>query len=172
MRYRIVVEGRTFEIEVGPAGRVWVNRRPISVDLERIDGLPLYSLLVDQRSYETHVETEEDGQCREAVSGRVYRACLQEALRPSPGIVHCHRVDGPVELSAPLPGLVVEMRVGEGQRVEEGEVVAVLESMKMHLQLRAPQPGIVRVLRAAAGQEVAQGQVLAVIGERIEEGRG
>ena len=52
----------------------------------------------------------------------------------------------------------------EGQRVEDGEVVAVLESMKMHLELRTPRLGVVRTLCAAAGQEVAQGDVLAVIG--------
>jgi biotin carboxyl carrier protein len=163
VRYQVVVEGRTFEVEVGPAGRVWVNRRPLSVDLERVDGLPLYSLLVDHRSYETHVEGEEDGECRVTVAGRPYRAYLQEEQPLSTGTVHRRQEGGPVEVSAPLPGLLVEVRVTEGQQVREGEVVAVLESMKMHLELSAPRPGVVCVLRAAAGQEVAQGEVLAVI---------
>jgi biotin carboxyl carrier protein len=142
---------------------VWVNRRPLNVDLERVDGLALYSLLVDHRSYETHVEGEEDGECRVVVAGRSYRAYLQEEQRPSAGTVHCRQEDGPVEVTAPLPGLLVEVRVAEGQRVGEGEVVVVLESMKMHLELRAPRAGVVRALPPAAGQEVAQGEVLAVI---------
>ena len=167
MRYRVVVEGRIFDIEVGPAGRVWVNRRSLSVDLGCIDGLSLYSLLVDNRSYETHVEVKDDGECRVTVvtvAGRPYRACLQGELHTSTGAVHGHQVSGPVEISAPLPGLLVEMRVVEGQRVGNGEVVAVLESMKMHMELRTPRLGVVRTLRAAAGQEVAQGDVLVVIG--------
>ena len=58
MRYRVVFEGRTFDIEVELGDRVWVNRRPFNVDLGCIDGLPLYSLLVNHRSYETHVEVQ------------------------------------------------------------------------------------------------------------------
>ena len=163
MKYQVVVEGRTFEIEVGPGGRVWVNRQPLSVDLGRIAGLPLYSLLVDHRSYETHVEVKEAGECHVVVAGRSFRTCLREEHRLSTRTVQCHREDGPVEVSAPLPGLLVEVRVTEGQRVGEGEVVAVLESMKMHLELRAPRPGVVRALRASVGQEIAQGDTLAVI---------
>ena len=164
MRYRVVIEGRIFDIEVEPAGRVWVNRRSLSVDLGCVDGLSLYSLLVDNRSYETHVEVKDDGECQVTVAGRSYRACLQGELYTSTGAVHGHQVSGPVEISAPLPGLLVEMRVVEGQRVADGEVVAVLESMKMHLELRTPRLGVVRTLCATASQEVAQGDVLAVIG--------
>ena len=163
MKYRVVVEGRVFEIEVESGGRVWVNRRPLSVDLGRIDGLPLYSLLVDNRSYEAHVDLEETGECRVVVAGRLYRPCLREDRGLSAEKAGRHRVDGPTRICAPLPGLLVEVRVKEGQRVEDGDVVAVLESMKMHMELRTSQPGVVSALRAAAGQEVAQGDVLAVI---------
>ena len=164
MRYRVVVEGHLFDIEVGPGGRVWVDRRSLSVDLGCIDGQSLYSLLVDNRSYETHVEMKDDGECQVTVAGRPYRACLRGEVHTSTRAVHGHQASGPVEISAPLPGLLVEMRVSEGQRVGNGEVVAVLESMKMHLELRTPRLGVVHTLCAAAGQEVAQGDVLAVIG--------
>ena len=170
MRYRVAIEGRTFEIEVAPGGRVWVNRRPLSVDLGRIDGLPLYSLLVNHRSYETHVEVE-GGEYRLVMAGRLYRVCFWEKQRPSTRTVHYHQGDEPVGVSAPLPGLLVEVRVAEGQRVREGEVVAVLESMKMCLELRAPRSGVVYALRAAAGQEVAQGDMLAVIEGSHDEGK-
>jgi 3-methylcrotonyl-CoA carboxylase alpha subunit len=59
--------------------------------------------------------------------------------------------------------LLVEVRVTEGQSVQEGDVVAVLESMKMHLELRAPRTGVVRDLSAVTGQEVVQGEVLGVV---------
>jgi biotin carboxyl carrier protein len=163
VRYQVVVEGRAFDVEVGQGGRVWVDGRPLRVDLGRIDGLPIYSLLVDHRSYETHVEVQDGGECQVTVAGRPYRACLRGELHTSTGAVHGHQASGPVEISAPLPGLLVEMRVVEGQRVGNGQVVAVLESMKMHLELCTPRLGVVHTLCAAAGQEVAQGDVLAVI---------
>jgi biotin carboxyl carrier protein len=163
VRYRIVVEGRTFEVEVDPSGRVWVNNQLINVDLEGIDGLPLYSLLIDHRSHEAHVETEEDGESQVVVSGRSYRASLEREQQYAPSTARRHRVGGPTEIFAPLPGWLVEIRVSEGELVGEGDVVAVLESMKMRLELRTPRAGVVRALSVSADREVAQGEVLAVI---------
>jgi biotin carboxyl carrier protein len=165
VKYRVIVEGRTFEIEIGPGSRVWVNQTPLDVDLERVDGRPLFSLLVDNRSYETHVDEDADGECQVAVAGRPYRVCLQGEKRPLTQTVPSDQVAGQTEVSAPLPGLIVEVRVVEGQQVAEGDAVAVVESMKMHLELRAPCPGTVRAVCTTAGQEVAQGEVLAVIGK-------
>jgi len=162
IKYRVVVEGRTFEIEIGPDGQVWVNRRPLNVDLGGMDELPGYSLLVNNRSYEAHVEAEENGECRVVVAGRPYQASLQTEGQPATKTGH-RRPSRLAQVATPLPGLLVEVRVEEGQRVREGDVVAVIESMKMHLELRAPRSGLVRALNAAAGQEVAQGEVLAVV---------
>ncbi len=161
VKYRVVVEGRTFEIDIDAEGRVWVDRQPLDVDLEGIEGQPRYSLLVDHRSYDALVEAGEDGACQVVVRGRPYRASL-EGGRQQRGASRRRR-SGSAEVRAPLPGLVVEMRVTEGQAVKEGEVVAVLESMKMKIELRAPRDGVVQALQDLAGREVAQGEALALI---------
>jgi biotin carboxyl carrier protein len=163
VKYTIVVEERTFEIEVTPEGQVWVNREPVDVDLEGVDGLPLYSLLVDHQSYETHLEQEDEGECLVAVSGRPYRASIQAENQPS-GRTSTRRISNrPADITAPLPGLLIEVRVEEEEAVEVGAVIAVLESMKMHLELRTPTAGQVQALHRSAGQEIGQGEVLAVI---------
>lgn len=163
MRYKIVVEKRTFEIEVTTDGQVWVNQELVDVDLEGVDGMPLYSLLVDHQSYETHLAQSDDGECLVAVSGRPYRASIQTEKCVSSPSAPCARSNGLAEIRAPLPGLLVEVRVDEGETVEEGAVVAVLESMKMHLELRSPGAGRVASLPGQPGQEVGQGDVVAVI---------
>jgi biotin carboxyl carrier protein len=163
VRYRVDVEGRTFDIEIRPDGRVWVNRRPVDIGLEEIYGRPGSSLLVNNRSYETHVETEGDGECRVVVAGRPYQAILRAEREPSVRTGPRPPRSRLSEVSVPLPGLLVEVRVTEDQHVQEGDVVAMLESMKMQLELRAPRSGVVRDLSAVAGREVAQGEVLAVI---------
>ncbi len=163
MRYQVTVEGRTFDIEVTPDGQVWVNKQPLNVDLESIDGLPLYSLLVDHRSYEAHVEIEENGDQQVIVAGRPYRASMEGETQPPTKVIQPQEVEGPAEISAPLPGWLVELRVAEGESVGEGDVVAVLESMKMHLELRSVRAGVVRSLIASADREVAQGEIIAVI---------
>jgi acetyl-CoA/propionyl-CoA carboxylase biotin carboxyl carrier protein len=75
-------------------------------------------------------------------------------LRPSAG------EDGPgsgeFTLKAPMPGLVVSTPVEDGQAVAKGEVLIVLESMKMQNELKAPRAGTVSRLRVQAGDRVEQ----------------
>jgi len=170
MKYIITVEGETFEIEVSRGGRVWVNRHPYIVDFQGVDGLPEYSLLVDHRSYETHVEETEGDECQMMVAGRSYRTLLQQQGERLEGSATQVSSTGTGEVCAPLPGLLVAMPVSVGQQVERGDVVAVLESMKMNLELHAPWDGVVQVLHEALGAEVAQGEVLAIIGPDEQPG--
>ncbi len=69
--------------------------------------------------------------------------------------------DGTV--SAPMPGTVLAVHVGEGDTVEEGQVCVVMEAMKMELALKAPYAGVVTRLSAAQGGQVALGQALLVV---------
>src|SRR5690606_1014143 len=66
-------------------------------------------------------------------------------------------------LVAPLPGAVVRVAVAEGDEVAAGDVLLVLEAMKMEHPVLAPAPGRVTSLPVAAGQQVDTGQVLAVV---------
>jgi 3-methylcrotonyl-CoA carboxylase alpha subunit len=71
-------------------------------------------------------------------------------------------------LRAPMPSLVVEVRVAVGERVEKGQVVVVLESMKTETVLRAPVDGIVRAVGCAKGEMVEEGRELVDIEEEEE----
>src|SRR5262245_2036865 len=73
-------------------------------------------------------------------------------------------------LVAPMPGLVKQICVAVGERVAKGQVLLVLEAMKMEQPVRAPHAGRVTELRASAGQQVAAGLVLAVIEEEARDG--
>ncbi len=66
-------------------------------------------------------------------------------------------------LLAPMPASVVKVGVEAGQQVEKGDVVVVLEAMKMQHTITAPTDGVVAELAVTAGQQVESGAVLAVI---------
>lgn len=165
MKYVVTVEEETFEIEVGRDGVVWVNRRPYTVDLKGVAGLPEYSLLVDHRSYEAHVESSEGDECQMVLAGRPYRARLEQQGLTCPDAIAAPLDSSETgEVRTPLPGLLVSMPVTVGQHVAQGDVVAVLESMKMNLEICAPWGGVVQALYGTPGAEVDQGEVLVVIG--------
>jgi acetyl/propionyl-CoA carboxylase alpha subunit len=66
-------------------------------------------------------------------------------------------------LKAPMAGKVLEVRVADGDKVHEGDLLFVLESMKMQLEIRAPRAGVVVDIRVVAGMTLAGPEVLAEI---------
>jgi len=173
MKYTVTVDGEVFEIEVGPGGRAWVDEEAHQVDLRHVGGNGEYSLLMDHRSYDVHVADSDNGHNWVTVSGRPYRTQLYRGRvrRGNGRSGNGHGAGGDegvptsrAEMRAPLPGLLVELCVSEGEAVEEQQVVAVLESMKMNLELRAPRDGVVEELRVEMGGQVKQDEVLAILG--------
>jgi propionyl-CoA carboxylase alpha chain len=93
------------------------------------------------------------------VDGPAMSACLREVPRftdPADAIPSG-------SLLAPMPGTVVKVTVAEGDEVEAGDVVLVLEAMKMQHTIVAPSAGRVATLNAQPGQQVASSDVLAIV---------
>jgi acetyl/propionyl-CoA carboxylase alpha subunit len=89
--------------------------------------------------------------------GRSYRVTL---LREGRRAAHRHAAGS---LEAPMPGKVTAVKVREGQAVQKGEEILVVEAMKMENAIRAPKAGRVKRIGVAVGDMVAPGAVLAEI---------
>ncbi|HBA92409.1 MAG TPA: hypothetical protein DCZ08_11935 [Anaerolineaceae bacterium] len=74
-------------------------------------------------------------------------------------------VDGSTAIRAPMPAQVRAVQVASGETVERGQVLLLLEAMKMEIQVKSPAAGRVNRLLAAAGQTVDRDQLLVEIGE-------
>ena len=64
------------------------------------------------------------------------------------------------DILAPMPGIVEKILVGPGDTVEQGETVAIMESMKMELEINSPRAGIVKSVSAEVGAQVNRGMRL------------
>jgi biotin carboxyl carrier protein len=164
MKYEVTVEGETFLIEIEDEGKVFVNSQAHAVDMQSIDDLSLYSLLVDNNSYETFIE-EEKGQFQVLLhTGEMYSVQVKGG-RPRPTMVKrpLEAPKGEVTIRAPMPGLVVAVPVAEGQQIMAGEVLVILESMKMENELRAEWGGTVQSVHIHPGDVAAQDQALITV---------
>ena len=86
-------------------------------------------------------------------------------LSPVPLFVDPADVIAEGSLLAPMPAAVVDVAVTDGQQVSKGDVIVVLEAMKMQHTITAPTDGIVTQLAVTAGSQVESGAVLAIITE-------
>jgi biotin carboxyl carrier protein len=161
MKYITTIEGQEFEIEVIDGRHIRVGDRMLEVDFESVSGQPVFSLILDGRSYESFVYPgEEDWQV--LLRGRQYQVKVEDEREKRLRAAAGSRVaeTGEYHLKAPMPGLVVSVPVSEGQTVEKGKVLVILESMKMQNELKSPRAGTVGRVRVKAGESVEQKQTL------------
>ena len=93
------------------------------------------------------------------VQGGGAEAVLVEVAR----FVDPSELDVPGGQTAPMPGKVLAVHVAEGDTVNEGQALVVMEAMKMEHTITAPAPGVVTEVRCAIGDQVDNGQVLVVV---------
>jgi len=165
MEYVVITEHGELVIEVPEDGKtVVIDGQVHQVDMQDIGNRSLFSLLVDNRSYEVLIEEADDGY-RVMLAGRLYsvqvrsrdRHSLAKLATPPP------LPKGRVEIRAPMPGVVVSVAAQVGQSVSSGQALIILESMKMENEVRAPQDGVVQAVHVRAGEMVNSRQVLVVV---------
>jgi len=167
VRYITTIGEREFTVEIVDEGHIIVDGKSYELNFDSVEDQPVYSLLVDGYSHEAYVYLVE-GIWQVLMHGHFYPVIVEDEgekrLRTSmAGNVH-H--SGEYHLKAPMPGLVVAVPVEEGQGVQKGEVLLILESMKMQNELKSPRDGVVMHLRVKPGDRVEQHQtMLSVIDE-------
>lgn len=164
MKYITTVNDVEFEVDIRPDGRIFVNGEEREVDFLPSADPALFSLIMDRTSHEVLVE-ERDEVYEVIMLGRLFTASVlderAQLLSKSRG---GSEVDtGEISIRAPMPGLVVEIPVSEGEAVTKGQTVVILESMKMQNELKSPRDGTVQRINTAAGQGVEQNALLITI---------
>jgi pyruvate carboxylase subunit B len=70
---------------------------------------------------------------------------------------------GEIAIQAPMPGMIIDYKVNEGEKVKSGDVVLILEAMKMENSLTAPASGTIKKINCKAGSSVSKDETLCVI---------
>ncbi len=161
MKYIAEVDGLDFPVEILDEHHIRFGEEILEVDLAAISGQPLYSLIVNGESFEGYVYPDGAG-WQVLLLGRSYSVNIEDERekRLRTAEVSFASPGQEFTLKAPMPGLAVAIPVCEGQQVEKGQILVILESMKMQNELRAPHTGTVIRLRIVPGESVQQKQIL------------
>ena len=161
MRYYVTLDSRTYEVDLGPEG-AQVDGHEVDVDLAQVEGTHLRNLILDGSSYRFLARKLHGGSWELHLKGRkIVAEAVDERTRTIQEMTGAGvGPAGPKPIRAPMPGLVVKVEVQEGDRVEPGQGVAIVEAMKMENELRAESTGIVSRIHVSPGQAVEQDQVL------------
>ena len=168
MKYVVEIGEQEFLVEIIDEHNVLLNDQPYQVNFDSIGDQPVYSLLLNGKSYEAYVYPADE--CWQVLlQGRSYPALVvderEKRLRAASGGDLGERSE--YNLQAPMPGLVIAIPVSEGQQVQKGDILVVLESMKMQNELKSPSAGKVSRLRVEAGDSVEQHQTLLSVEKQL-----
>jgi biotin carboxyl carrier protein len=160
MKYVTTINNKKFEVDIRNDGSVWVNGKKREVDFLAL-GPALYSIIMDTIQHEVVVEGAEDN-VEVLLNGRLYTGTVlderSQLMKSRRGGLEAD--SGEVTIRAPMPGLIAAVLCNEGDAVEAGQTLVILESMKMQNELKAPRAGTVQRVSVAANQTVEQRKVL------------
>jgi biotin carboxyl carrier protein len=164
MKYVTTIGETEFIVDVVDTRHVSLNGTVMDVDFENISGQPVYSLVIDGKSYEAYVY-EGDEELQVLLLGHQYPVQVEDEREKRLKAAAGGKVfeAGEFHLKAPMPGLVVNIPVQQDEQVSKGQVLLILESMKMQNELRAPRAGKVLRIRVKPGETVEQRQTLLTV---------
>ena len=161
---KLTIEGQEFDVEPGPDS-VSVGGARYSVRLLRQGDI--VTVYVNERPYQVQLPPTREGPIRVLVDAKEYEVELKGAAasrrpakapprRPVPP-------GGAGAITAQMTGRVVRVNVQPGDKVKEGDVLLIVEAMKMENEILAPQAATVKDVAVAAGARVSEGDLLVIL---------
>ena len=158
--YRVTVGCHEYQITVSDKA-LSVNGEQIQANLIPLNEVGAYLLRLGNRKRELQVSAQDRGAYSVTSRGRKVVARVEKGIGRLRSQITPDRSN---TVTAPMPGLIIEILVKVGDPVEVGQPLVVLESMKMQMEMRAPISGHVEKVPVQPKSQVDKGAVLVVIG--------
>ena len=158
--YQITVEGNEYEIDVQELSAtqfsVEIDGQAVDVTLNSQEDVGVAAITPDQSQATAVAGQSAATQQRSPKVPAEMRS--MKTRTPSPAVTG--GADLAYSMTAPMPGVILSINVSPGDQVNEGDVLMVLEAMKMNNDLHASRSGTIASVDVAAGDQVKYGQVL------------
>jgi acetyl/propionyl-CoA carboxylase alpha subunit len=161
MKYLTIIGDKQFTLDINRNGEITLDGQVMNVDMRQMLDTTMYSVIINGVSHDVRMR-EGDGTYLAELNGDIFEVVVEDertrrlaGLKGGPGAI-----TGEAVIKAPMPGVVIDVPVKPGQEVQQGDIVLILESMKMQNEFKAPRAGKVHTLRVAPGDKVEQGTVM------------
>jgi len=162
VKYEVLLAGRTRVVEFTEQNGAWkISLDGNALDANAVEVAPnIFSVLLNGDSHQIRIAPRPDGTLTLHTGLAEYHAEVTDP-RSWRGRRHgAVEAEGRQQITAPMPGKVVRLLVKQGDRVEAGQGLLVVEAMKMQNEIRSPKSGKIEKLFAKEGQPVNAGEVL------------
>jgi biotin carboxyl carrier protein len=162
MAYVVKIDDKEFKVELEKKGNLFdavIDGRLKHVELMHQDG-EKFLLLIDKKPYRIVLDSADGIMVNdELYQTEILDEQIQKLIKASPRSLHKKEL----VLRAPMPGLVIDVLVAEGDSVTEDQGLLIIEAMKMQNEMKPSRGGIVKHVLVQKGQTINSGDKLVVI---------
>ena len=165
MAYIAVIEGEQIPVSIGKNKEgntiVTVDERVHVVDA-RWTRSDLLSIIIDGRSYQVDIHTDKDAH-EILIEGEHFDFELFDERKALLKKNAAMGAEGVQEIKSSMPGKIVKILISDGEEVEQGQGLVVVEAMKMENEIRSPKKGTIKKVGVKEGEAVEAGALLVVV---------
>jgi biotin carboxyl carrier protein len=165
MKYDVLIEGNSHQVEMERTEKGFdclVDGEAFSLDIV-MTARDVLSILHNGHHYEAKREYSQLGETHIIVGSERFAAEVRDPRSLRSRRVAAGADAGPAKIFAPMPGIVIRLLVHQGDEVEAGQGVAVVEAMKMQNELKSSKKGRVTKVAVKAGAAVNAGDLLVIV---------
>ena len=161
MAYIVTIDDKKYKVDIKKEDnnfQVFLDGKLVETSITEINSHSHFSLIVDNKSYDIAIENDDI-----SVDGETFKVKVEDERFVGLALKKQSVEGGKTAVKAPIPGLVVELLVKEGDKIKANDGLVILEAMKMQNELKAPRDGVVKQIFIAQGMPVNGGDTRVVI---------
>jgi biotin carboxyl carrier protein len=165
MKYEILIDGESHQVELERASNGYecsVDGEPFTLDVV-MTARDVLSILHEGRQYEAKREYSLMGETHVIVGSERFTAEVRDPRSLRSRRAAAGAEAGPAKILAPMPGKIVRVIVAEGDEVEAGQPLVVVEAMKMQNEIKATKNGKITKIAVKEATAVNAGDLLAIV---------
>ena len=162
MNLQIKFNGTPYQVQQTPNG-ITIDEELISYEFQKINP-EKYLIFLQNKPYDVKILHRNEHHLQLKVNQKIIDLEIKDELDQLLEKLGMDNIANPVikEIISPMPGTILDIMVTEGQSVDEGDPIMILEAMKMENIIKSPQSAVIKEIQATPGQNVIKGDKLII----------